>query len=873
MDTNSTPRDTAAGHDISVVVVVRDVARHLPAFLESLEAQVGADRGRVQVVVVDDGSGDDALSALHAWEERTAFAVIVLPRLHAGTAAARNLGLAHATGRWLTFAEPQDVLDPEYLARVLAFLTEHPDTELVMTGTAALSGHDHSRQWRATPELFAPVDQPFDLTGAPDVFCTTLANTVLRRDRVLAAGLEFDPAVHPAFGDAHFAARYLMACPAPVVALLPQARYLQRREGGRSVPAVYADPALYLSVPRSGYLALLDGARERYGRVPEWLQSLVVHELSGFFKAEQAASGAPAPPREVCTDFLAALREVRGRLEDHVVAGFQASALEATVRQVIAFGLVDRSWSSPVAVIEKTDPEQGLVRVATRFTGPEPRTVYSTDAGPVDPVQAKLRVLRFFGADLIRERIVWLPLTRQLRVSTDDMPLELRSSWPGATPTSLVPAHRPDPQRPVETLLGVALTQPGRASRAARRRALTRLAETPSVRRRYAGAWVLMDRIQNADDNAEHLFRYLREHRPDVNAWFTVEAGSPDHRRLKAGPHGDRVVAHGSLQWLLLMLNCRHLVSSHVDVPVKQPAAVLRLLKPAQPPWKFTFLQHGVIKDDISNWLNPKLVDLFVTSTPAEYASIADDGTPYAYTGRETVLTGLPRFDRLQEISRSLGPKDRDLILVAPTWREWLQSPRTSFGDHRRKLRDDFGESEYARCWLGLLRSPDLADLARDHGLRIGFLPHPNLQPLLPALDLPAHVEPLSFDGGGAQRLFASAATLVTDYSSMAFNAACVDRPVVYFQFDREVVQRGGHLGRAGYFDYDRDGFGPVTRTIADTVAAIDEIAGRGGTPASQYQERIDATFVMRDGRCCERVTAAIEALDRPAGQQPAASA
>ena len=48
------------------------------------------------------------------------------------------------------------------------------------------------------------------------------------------------------------------------------------------------------------------------------------------------------------------------------------------------------------------------------------------------------------------------------------------------------------------------------------------------VREKYADSWVLMDRIHDADDSGEHLFDYLREHRPEINAWFVVERGTPD---------------------------------------------------------------------------------------------------------------------------------------------------------------------------------------------------------------------------------------------------------------------------------------------------------------------------------------------------------
>ena len=165
---------------------------------------------------------------------------------------------------------------------------------------------------------------------------------------------------------------------------------------------------------------------------------------------------------------------------------------------------------------------------------------------------------------------------------------------------------------------------------------------------------------------------------------------------------------------------------------------------------------------------------------------------------------------------------------------------------------------------MGILRSEAIAEAIGRRGWRLGFMPHPNLQPILDRLELPAHVERLSFEGTDVQGLYARCGLLVTDYSSVFFNLAYIDRPIVYFQFDRAVMLRGGHMGRQGYFDYERDGFGPVVEDLDAARRAIAASIDTGAEPAPMYQARIDATFPTRDGRCCERVVAAIEELSRP---------
>ncbi len=120
------------------------------------------------------------------------------------------------------------------------------------------------------------------------------------------------------------------------------------------------------------------------------------------------------------------------------------------------------------------------------------------------------------------------------------------------------------------------------------------------------------------------------------------------------------------------------------------------------------------------------------------------------------------------------------------------------------------------------------------------------------------------YEGQDVRSYFARSAVLTTDYSSMAFNAAYLERAVTYFQFDAEAMFGGGHVGRGGYFKYERDGLGPVAYdlqpAIDDLVSAVQNLPG----PSPLYLERIRTTFPARDGRCCERVTDAIESLARP---------
>lgn len=833
------------------------MARYLDDFIESIEKQ-SLGWASFEVIAVDDGSTDASGDLLREWAARRPDRVRVITKENGGQSTARNAGLEHARGEWVTFTDPDDTLDPGYLQEVDTFLAKNPETPMV--GTYRVFLDDATGELRDTHPLrmhFAGKSTLRYLDGWPSHFHGSAPAAFFRRARIEQLELRFDPEVRPNFEDGHFCVRYLLAEERPAVGFVKTAKYHYRKRSDASstLQTSMTNPDRYTKVLRNGYLAVLRQSLEGRERPPEWLQNYIVYELSWYFTTQDAhaATGGSASGT-VADEFHALMAEICPLIDEHVVLSFRLRHLRPSLRYVLSHGYADADWREDSVWVDRLDVRRGLARVRYHYTGSPPIERFLAGGTEVVPAAAKHRAISYHERTLLHERIAWVPARSTVRLDLDGAPQVLRTEPPQppryGLSAGILRKELSEPAEPDPSVAGRKLNR--------RDQAILKLAGSAAVRKRFADAWVLMDRVHDADDSAEVLFRYLRKSRPQINAWFVIESGTPDWERLREAGY-KRVVAHGSTLWKLLMLNARHLISSHADVPVMAPPEILRLTDPT---WQFTFLQHGVIKDDLSAWLNPKAIDTFVTSTRQEYDSITADDNAYVFTSKEVQLTGLPRFDKLRRIGAGIPPERRDLVLLTPTWRQWLLPPLEK-GSQRRTVREEFFDSEFAQQWLGLLRSTALGDLCREQGLKLGFLPHPNLQSIVPGLDLPESIDVLSYDVDDVQQHFARAAVLVTDYSSIAFNAAYIERPVVYFQFDAEKVLGGGHVGRKGYFSYPRDGFGPVATTLADAEAAIVETVRAGRSPQPIYQERIDATFPARDGRCSKRVADAILASGR----------
>ena len=91
---------------ISVIVPVYNVERFLPPCIDSI---LGQSVSELQIILVDDGSTDASgwICDEYAKKDKR---IVVLHQQNAGVSAARNAGLEIATGRYITFADSDDVL-------------------------------------------------------------------------------------------------------------------------------------------------------------------------------------------------------------------------------------------------------------------------------------------------------------------------------------------------------------------------------------------------------------------------------------------------------------------------------------------------------------------------------------------------------------------------------------------------------------------------------------------------------------------------------------------------------------------------------------------------------------------------------------------
>lgn len=139
---------------VSIIIPAFNAVATIHETLDSVLQQTVRD---IEIIVVDDGSTDATAAAVMPY---LGASVTLVQQPNKGLSAARNTGIAHATGELLLFLDADDLILPDYLACQVSVLTAHPET-CVACCDFRYFPDGFPQQWR--PHSLAPV-QPYPLS-------------------------------------------------------------------------------------------------------------------------------------------------------------------------------------------------------------------------------------------------------------------------------------------------------------------------------------------------------------------------------------------------------------------------------------------------------------------------------------------------------------------------------------------------------------------------------------------------------------------------------------------------------------------------------------------------------------------------------------
>lgn len=892
--------EDAGSFKVSVVTPAYNTETYLQKSIDSVLNQTIGFEENVQLILVNDGSADGTGAICERVYETHPHNVVFIDKQNGGVSAARNDGLDHATGEYITFLDSDDFWDADAFERLASFLGENEDIPFV-GARIVLAGRNADRK-HPLDFKFDKGDRVVDLRKDPKSIVMHIHCCMFRREAFEKRRFDEDMDYCE---DALLANKILLESMRYGVMQSVKYHYTKRSEPGALTFYESTKKRMTQDLPKFAQ-RVIQAARQDDGSLPEFIERTLLYELKWRLTQQ--------PSQDVTEDELEAYKEqISGVLKEvsaeSIARAYKIAPALKTYMFELKYGtdVWQRcSWQNGRAVFRDGSKgfnfkERGIVslnlverkedalafegyckidfarmgcslafRGKQGFEAPietrpwQRKDAISFEGEAICPgmwfhVEAPIvegQEYRFAAVLPSGEEVVLRPSMGLWSCFGNHKELKDCSFW--LVDSSIVRyvdsrfcierntfKKRFALERRLQKVIAANATED---LARLRRKAL-------AFRRRHRKEkiWIFSDRVFKGGDNAENLFKYAAQTLRDPNVklyfLFDKEENPTDYERIRQ--YGE-VVSPRSEEYRILFLAADKIISSHFDRSVLDPFLNDSKYFKNLYDFDFVYLTHGVMPGDLSGSLNKmaKNIKLFVTSSRREYEGILSGD--YLYNEEQVKLTGMPRHD-------ALGGDVKKKIVFLPTWRSKLAG-KCIEEMRDRQYSEGFKDTHYCHFYNALINDERLNEALEKAGYEGEFYVHPAFR--TQACDF--HGDKLVKVGehlADYESILNEAALMVTDYSSVAFDFAYQRKPIVYCQFDKESIAKD-HFYQKGYFDYERDGFGPITQSLDETVDAIVGYLERDCRNTDEYRARGDAFFAFNDHKNCERVFKALLEMD-----------
>jgi len=343
-------------------------------------------------------------------------------------------------------------------------------------------------------------------------------------------------------------------------------------------------------------------------------------------------------------------------------------------------------------------------------------------------------------------------------------------------------------------------------------------------------------------DNPRAIYEYMTQYYPEYNLIWSADRRHINLFKELNLPYERRF----SIRWLLKMSRAGYWVTNaRLPLWIPKPRKTKYLQTWHGTPLKRLAIDMEEVQMPGTN--TEKYKENFITETSKWDYLVS----PNAYSteifrrafqfDRTMIESGYPRNDYLyqmnnvEEIERlkqKMGiDSAKKVILYAPTWRD-NQFYRK--GEYKFDLEIDLDrfQEEFGDTHVIILRMHYLVAENLDIGAYEGFV-----------YDFSKYED--------IRDLYLVADYLVTDYSSVFFDYANLQRPMLFFVYDIEEYR--DNL-RGFYFDFEKKAPGPLVKESEQLLQEIKQIEENGFHPSEEFDAFVERFCYLEDGHASERV-------------------
>lgn len=346
---------------------------------------------------------------------------------------------------------------------------------------------------------------------------------------------------------------------------------------------------------------------------------------------------------------------------------------------------------------------------------------------------------------------------------------------------------------------------------------------------------------RTAQDNSYYFFKYCMDELPakeKKNIFYVIDKSAPDYQKIKQ--YDSHVIQFMSIKHMIYAMACAICIStdstSHFYLWRTKLSLVRTVIKLKK---NELFLQHGVIAlkqvHAVFGKRSASPMKYFVSSSQEEHDIIVSE---FGYKNNEVPTLGLCRWDVLVDKS---GEENEKMILLMPTWRSWLEEVDDSI----------FIESDYYKNYSELLTNSRLAKLLKENETKLVLYLHPKFAEYAKTFEdkIGENIVLVPFGEKSLNDLLMKCNMLITDYSSVCWDALYINKPVLFYQFDYERY----NLAHGSYINMEKDLPGDRSTDLNGLLDDVEKYLKNGLKIKPEYSKAAYDFFMYHDHNNCKR--------------------
>lgn len=858
-------------YKFSVIIPIYNVENYLEETIKSVINQSIGFKKNIQLILINDGSPDNSEKICLKYKEKYPDNIVYEKKKNAGVSSARNAGIKYIEGEFVNFLDSDDKWKKALFKKVYKMFKENEDVNVIGVRQKYFEA---SKKYTSLDYKFDK-DKIVDLKEDYDHIQLSVTSGFFRSSKI--KNLEFDSRIKYS-EDAKFIYEYMMNNNTSKLGLICSPVYLYRKRlaGNSAIQTKDTKLDWYKETVKYSYLYLLEKAKEINSPLYKTISYYIMYDYQWRISYNLSSNNFSSGDVE---KYYSDTRKLFNMIDDEVI--FKQKNLSIIYKELILNIKYDNLDTITKLVLSK--PE--LINLNVKTTREDKKTFFLE--GNIDLLyNKKIKLYYKIGnkyteiptkEDLITKRKNMFNTNmnaiyfKALLLFKDNEKIEFYLEYNNkkiqlnikyghwAKLSNHKKAYYNYDKYTIFNKQNYILVKKKNVIQTIKSELLFNLS---LIKHKHLKSlvyrifhyifkifykkpiWIISDREAYAGDNGEALFKYVvnnddKKH----NVYFAIDKKSPDAKKMKKI---GKVLYFNTYRYKIMFTLSDFIISSHADGYVYNPFGRSYKYIKNLCHFKYVFLQHGIIKHDMSDWLNKfnKDFDIFIVTSKEEYNLVTTEKC--GYDSDVVKITGLARYDYL--ISNNEIEK---FIMLAPTWRSSLVGkviPTTQ----EREYNPDFKDSPFCKFYNKLFTDKDLINILKKYNYKIRFCTHPSLKNQINdfKLDNENFVLVKSID---YNKEFCNNKLLITDYSSVAYDFAYLKKPIIYNVFDAEEFYKG-HIYSVGDYDVEKQGFGEVAKSYDELKSLIIKYVENDCKIEKKYLGRINNYFHFHDQNNCKRI-------------------